>query len=143
MKTITKTQIFAATLLIASSVFSGISQAAIHTIDVLVLHPPKSVLDKDSPAIAASMESYANKTLENSQANVQFRIVGIEQFDIPNVRTNRTALYTIRKSTRVRELRAKYGADLVTMITPTGPYCGIAFKLGGSNDKLRSSSRSY
>lgn len=138
-----KTNTFAATLLIAGSLFSGISQAAIHTIDLLILHPPKSVLNKDIPAVAASMESYANKALENSQANIQFRIVGIEEIDIANPKTDGTTLAVLRTNTKARELRAKYGADLVTMITPTGPYCGVGYVLGGSNDKLGSYTKNY
>ena len=143
MKTMTKTQIFAATLLIASSVFSGISQAAIHTIDVLVLHPPKSVLNKDFPALAATMESYANKALENSGANIQFRVVGVEEINIPNPRTWGTTLGVLRKNTRAKELKAKYGADLVSMITPTGPACGTGFLLPGRNGKFYSWSKNY
>lgn len=139
--TIKKSKLFSVSLFVAGCAFSGISQAEIHTIDLLILHPPKSVLNTDIPTRVASMEKYANKALENSDAKIRFRIVKIEEIDFPNPKTDAQTLNLVRKSKKVRELRAKYGADLVTMITPIGPYCGVGYVLGGYNGKIYSGNK--
>jgi len=125
------------------SLCNSVSYAAIHTIDLLVLHPPKSVLNTDILTRVASMEHYANKALENSNANIRFRVVKIEEINLPAPKTDSTTLSALKNSQKAQELRAKYGADLVTMITPTGPYCGVGYVLGGRNDTLYSGLKNY
>ncbi len=139
----TKSQLFAATVFVISSLFSGISHAEIHTIDLLVLHPPKSVLNTDIITRVASMEHYANTALENSNANIRFRVVKIEEINLSNPKTDGATLRALKSSQKAQELRAKYGADLVTMITPTGPYCGVGYILGGYNHKMYSGHKNY
>jgi len=139
----TKLKLFTTTVFIISSLYSITGRAEIHTIDLLVLHPPKSILNTDIPTRVASMETYANKALENSHANIRFRVVKIEEFDLPNPKTDGTTLQALRGSQKAHELRAKYGADLVTMITPTGPYCGVGYVLGGSNNTIYSGLKNY
>lgn len=139
----TKLQLFATTVLIISSLYSSIGRAEIHTIDLLVLHPPKSILNTDIPTRVASMENYANTALENSNANIRFRVVKIEEFNLPNPKTDAVTLHALRGSKKAHELRAKYGADLVTMITPTGPYCGVGYVLGGYNNTIYSGHKNY
>jgi len=131
--------------LFAGSLFSHVSQAQIETIDLLVLHPPKSILNTDVITRIASMEQYANKALENSDASIRFRVVKIAELDLPGtaVKTDVSTLSALRLSTRAQELRAKYNADLVTLITPTGPYCGVGYVIGGRNDVLYSNQERY
>lgn len=136
-------KLVATTFLMISSLFSGVSRAEIHTIDLLVLHPPKSVLNTDILTRVASMESYANKALENSEAKIRFRVVKIEEIDIANPKTDSATLSALRSSRKAQELRIKYGADLVTMITPTGPYCGVGYVLGGRNDQMYAGHKKY
>ncbi len=131
------------TLFILGCLFSSMSRAEIHTIDLLVLHPPKSVLNTDILTRVASMEQYANKALENGEARIRFRVVKIAEINIPNPKTDNATLNLLRKNKKANELRAEFGADLVTMITPTGPYCGVGYVLGGYNDKMYSSHKNY
>jgi len=133
----------ASTAIVVGSLFSGVSSAAIHTIDLLVLHPPKSVLNTDVLTRVASMEQYANKALENSEASIRFRVVKIEEINLPNARTDGSTLSALKNSKIAQELRAKYKADIVTMITPTGPYCGVGYVLRGTNDTLYSGQEKY
>ncbi len=137
-----KQSLFTVLLFISSALFN-ISKAEIHTIDLLVLHPPKSVLNTDFVTRVASMESYANKALENSQSNLRFRVIQLAEINIPNPKTDGATLSKLVKNTRAQELRTKYGADLVTMITPTGPYCGVGYLIGGNNDTIYSGSKAY
>ncbi len=138
-----KLQLLLAVVFIAGSLFSGIARAEIHTIDLLVLHPPKSVLNTDTLTRVASMEQYANKALENSKSSIRFRVVKIAEIDLPNPKTDNATLRALKNSRKAQELRAKYGADLVTMITPTGPYCGVGYVLGGANGKVYSGHKRY
>ncbi len=132
------------TALLASGLcLSGIAQAQIHTVDILVLHPPKSVLNVDVLTRIASMESYANKALENSQAKIRFNVVKTLEFDLVSPKTDATTLGKLRANTEVQQLRSKYGADIVTMITPTGPYCGVGYVLGGRNGKVYPALKNY
>jgi len=89
------------------------------------------------------MEHYANKALVNSHANIRFRVVKIEEINIPNPKTDGATLNALKNSQKARELRAKYGADLVTMITPTGPYCGVGYVLGGYNNTIYPGHKNY
>jgi len=123
----------AAIIFFIASIISSASQAAIHNIDLLILHPPKSVLNIDILTRVASMESYANKALENSQATIRFRVVKVAEINIPNPKTDGATLSALRKNLQANALRIKYGADLVTMITPTGPYCGVGYVVRGDN----------
>ncbi len=133
----------AAITMLIGSLISSVGFAAIHTIDLLVVHPPKSVLNTDILTRVASMETYANKALDNSQANIRFRVVKIVEIDLPNPKTDPTTLSNLRKDQNVQELRAKYGADLVTMITPTGPYCGVGYVIRGSRDTIYPGYQAY
>ncbi len=130
-------------IMFVASFYCGISRAEIHTIDLLVLHPPKSVLNVDILTRVASMETYANKALENSQASIRFRVVKIAEINLPNPKTDGATLNALRRDQRANELRAQYGADLVTMITPTGPYCGVGYILGGINNTIFPGHKNY
>ncbi len=129
--------------MLIGSLTSSVGYAAIHTIDLLVVHPPKSILNTDILTRVASMETYANKALDNSQSNIRFRVVKIVEIDLPNPKTDPTTLSNLRKDQGVKELRAKYGADLVTMITPTGPYCGVGYLIRGSSDTVYPGYQNY
>ncbi len=122
---------------------SSICQAQIHNIDLLIVHPPKSVLNTDILTRVASMEKYANKALENSQASIRFRVVKIAEINLPRPKTDGSTLSALRKNKQVQELRAKYGADLVTMITPTGPYRGVGYLISGRNSTINSGYKNY
>jgi len=130
-------------LLVCLTAITHSSWAKIHTLDILVLHPPKTTLDIDALTRAASMETYANKALENSQAEIRYRVVKVVEFDLPNPKTDVATLRALKDNTQVQQLRSQYGADIVTMITPTGPYCGVGYILGGRNDKIYAVLKGY
>jgi hypothetical protein len=129
-------------LTLAAGLFSSSAWSAIDTIDIVAVYPP-SMANSDPKARIANMEQYANKALENSKANIRFRVVHIEELDIDNAKTDVNTLYSLRNSTKAQSLRSKYGADLVTMMTPTGPYCGVGFVPRGNDGKIYPTYKSY
>ncbi len=111
------------------SLFSAIA-GAVTTIDVLVLYVPTVT----NPEVrAASMEQYANTALANSQSELRFHVVKVLPFDIPNAKTDEVTLDALLNNAQVATLRSQWGADLVSYITPTGPYCGVAYLSPGSS----------
>jgi len=108
-----------------------------------MLYPPNLAGD-DPNGRAVSMVNYANTALENSNSDVRFNIVGVEQIDtITSPKTDSTALYALASDTTAKTLRAQYGADLVSMLTTTGPYCGVAFISQGANDAIPTYGSTY
>lgn len=130
-----------ASLALLASLLSSAAWA-IDTIDVLVVYPP-SLANSDPTARIATMEQYANKALKNSQANIRYRVVHIQELDIANAKTNQATLSLLRRNEEAKTLRSKYGADLVMMLTPTGPYCGRAYVVAGSNGVIGSIYKPY
>jgi hypothetical protein len=123
--------------------FASVSWARIHTLDILVVHDGATISANDALTRAASMETYANEALENSQANIRFRVVKVVNINFANPKTDVDTLKALRQDTTVQQLRSQYGADIVTMITPTGPYCGVGYVLGGRNDTIYSGLKAY
>ena len=137
-----KLSYLSAGLAITAGLFSSSAWSAIDTIDIVAVYPP-SMANSDPKARIANMEQYANKALENSKANIRFRVVHIEELDIANAKTDVDTLYNLRNSMKAKSLRSKYGADLVTMMTPTGPYCGVGFVPRGNNGEVYSYYKGY
>ena len=131
-----------ASLTLAAGLFSGPAWSEIDTIDIVAVYPP-SLAGSDPIARIANMEQYANKALKNSKANIRFRVVHIEELDIANAKTDVDTLRNLRKDARAKSLRSKYGADLVTMLTPTRPYCGVGYVPRGNNGKIYSFYKNY
>lgn len=125
------------------ALFSSAAWAKIHTLDILVVHDAAAMSANDALTRAASMETYANQSLENSQAQIRFRIVKVTAVSLPNPKTDVDTLQRLKKDTTVQQLRSQYGADIVTMITPTGPDCGDGYKLGGRNDTIYADQKAY
>ncbi len=133
---------FSISLALAVGLFSNLAWSDIDTIDVVAVYPP-SMAGSDPVARIANMEQYANKALENSYADIRFRVVHIEELDIANAKTDANTLYYLHKSPKAQSLRSQYGADLVTMITPTGPYCGTGFITRGNDGKINPNYSKY
>ena len=83
------------------------------------------------------------KRWENSKANIRFRVVHIEELDIANAKTDLNTLKNLRTNTTAKSLRSKYGADLVTMLTPTRPYCGLGYIPRGNNGNIYTYYKNY
>ncbi len=128
---------------IAMLMCASTSWAKIHTLDILVVHDGAAISANDALTRAASMETYANQSLENSQAGIRFRVVKVVAVSLPNPKTDVNTLTALRTNTTVQQLRSQYGADIVTMITPTGPYCGVGYVLSGRNDTIYSGLKGY
>ena len=137
-----KLSYLSASLILIAGLFSSSAWSEIDTIDIVAVYPT-SMAGSNPVARIANMEQYANKALENSNANIRFRVVHIEELDIAAAKTNVDTLYNLRKNTKAQSLRSKYGADLVTMLTPTGPYCGVGFVPRGNNGKIYSYYKNY
>lgn len=116
--------------------------ATIETVDVLAVYP-QSLANQSPLARLANMEQYANKALENGQAEVRFRVVHIEEIDFPDAKTDVATLQSLQKNSDVRALRSKYGADLVIMLTPTYPYCGVGYVPRAYNGQIHSFYKDY
>jgi hypothetical protein len=129
-------------LTLAGGLFSSPAWSEIDTIDIVAVYPP-SLADSDPIARIANMEQYANKALENSKANIRFRVVHIEELDIANAKTDLDTLKNLRTNTTAKSLRSKYGADLVTMLTPTRPYCGLGYIPRGNNGNIYTYYKNY
>jgi Metallo-peptidase family M12B Reprolysin-like len=97
---------------------AGIAQAAPTTvIDVMGLYT-KPVANHDPEARLASMVAFSNRVLSNSKADFRFRLVHVDELDIPsNQNVYSESLKQLKDSAEARALREKYGADMVTMIT--------------------------
>jgi hypothetical protein len=122
------------------------AMAEIITVDVLGLYT-KDLTDagKDGPTRLAAMVEFANQALENSQVDMRYRLVHTQQVDLVNDgNTDGDALDAVTNDSGVAALRDQYGADMVSMITNTGPYCGIAWVgQGDSNGTFRSYAKNY
>ena len=90
----------------------------------------------------ASMIEYSNTLLANSNVDMRYRLVQVQEINLANDgRTDGNALDSLTRSQEVKALRAKYGADLVSLVTKAGPYCGIAWLGHGSNNRLSNYSK--
>ena len=122
--------------------FSGTASAQITTIDVLALYASNTVSFSPVERIVA-MESYANQALANSQSNIRIRVVHIEELNIPDATADDNTLEQLRTNQAALALRTKYGADLVTLITPTDQYCGYAYLSFGTDGQISSFYKDY
>ena len=129
-------------LVLAAGLFSSAAWSDIDTIDIVAVYPP-SMAGNDPIARIANMEQYANKALENSHANIRFRVVHIAELSLTDAKTDVDTLVNLRNSAEAKSLRSKYGADLVTMLTPTGPYCGVGYVPRGNNGEIHSFYKNY
>ncbi|GEM_PF-1947241 len=117
--------------------FSAAGQT--YTVDVLGLYSDHaSSLISDPDARFVSYMAYANKALENSNANYRYRLVHLQQHRWPNDNSlGSTQLNSLRTNASVQSLRTKYGADLVAAIVPqSGGLCGIGYVPQGNKTTL-------
>ncbi len=119
-----------AVLAVTSLVFFSATASAVTTVDILMLYAP-SITSPESRAVA--METYANQALANSQSDIRFRIVHVQAFDIPNPKTDEVTLNVVKDNPQIQALRTQWGADLVSYMTPTGPFCGVAYLSPGDS----------
>jgi hypothetical protein len=146
-----KLKIFVKTIILLASLFTlHPVYAATETVDVLVLYDNAATSVKqgnDMPVAAASFVEFANATYKNSSVNIKLRIVHLEKIAISGGNNvSSTALNSLANNQKVQELREKYGADLVALLTLRrnvggGFVCGIGYVPRG-NEKLTSAAKS-
>ena len=124
------------------SLFYGTASAEITTIDVLALYASNTASFSPVERIIA-MEEYGNQALINSQSNIRIRVVHIEELNLPNAMADDNTLAQLRSNATALALRTKYGADLVTLITPTDQYCGYGYLSFGTNGQVSSFYKDY
>lgn len=131
-----------ATIVSACAVALGsLPSWAANQVDVLVLYTPEALQTRygaDIDARIASYITYANQAYANSDVDLQLRLVGSEQMDLPYDTVTSANLGGLRTHSDVAELRRQYGADLVTLLNLReeinyGYVCGIGYMPGGSS----------
>ncbi len=119
--------------------------AAKKTVDVMVVYPSQATTvtqGKDIPALAASYIEYANKTYRNSNVDIKLRLVHLRKVSISGTGSvSSTALQNFARNKQIGDLRTKYGADLVVLLTLRkstggGFLCGIGYVPQGTNGKF-------
>lgn len=116
--------------------------ASAEVVDVLVLYTPGALTTRNGADINARISSYiayANTAYENSQINMQLRLVGSQLIDVPYERVNEENLSSLSRDLAVAALREQTGADLVTLLNlrqeMSGGYiCGIGYVPSGRSD---------
>ncbi|MBU2707204.1 carbohydrate binding domain-containing protein [Zooshikella marina] len=123
------------------SCLSMLATAEAKTLDMLLLYTPEATTTWEGRDINARINSfveYFNRTLKNSDAGFDARIVHIQQVDWAgdlNRATNQS-LSQVSYDQRINQLRDKYGADIVSVVykNPPGESCGIGWISSGAND---------
>lgn len=119
--------------------------AAKKIVDVMVVYPNQATTvtqGRDIPALAASYIEYANQTYKNSNVDVQLRLVHLRKVSVSGTgNVSSTALQNLARDQNIGELRTKYGADLVVLLTlrqqvSSGFICGIGYVPQGTNGQF-------
>lgn len=108
---------------------------ATETVDILVLYVDDATQTNNGSDIDARIASYieyTNQAYQNSEVDMQLRLVGAENVDLPYTYVNGDNLGAFRNNDTVAQLRQQYGADLVTLLNLREPVsggyvCGIAY----------------
>ena len=139
-----KNSLRACTLFFAA-VMLPVKAYAVETVDVLVMYVPEALETRngaDIAARAASYIAYSNRAYENSDVDIRFRLVGLEQYNNGLTYVNGDNLGAFRGDQSVANLRQQYGADLVTLlnlrtnVSSNSFTCGIGYIAGGENGNL-------
>ncbi len=120
--------------------------AAIHTVDVMVVYPHHVTTvpaGRDVPARVAALIMFANQAYKRSNVNIRLRLVHLKEVAIPG--TGKVSINGLKKLSadqNIRKLRARYGADLVVLLTLAGKaenggiLGGFGFLAIGTNGKF-------
>jgi hypothetical protein len=118
------------------------ASASAEVVDVLVLYTPEALTTRNGADINARISSYiayANTAYENSQVDMQLRLVGSQLINVPYQRVTEENLSNLSRDSAVAALREQTGADLVTLLNlrqeMSGGYiCGIGYVPAGRSD---------
>jgi hypothetical protein len=115
----------------ASSAASGVTEKADSgsTVDVMVLYSNQTAAAAGS-AVGAQIQQAvdtANAVYANSGIKFRLRLVGSQQVNYDESGNIDTDLSWLTSNGSVASLRNAYGADLVSMFTESGGYCGSSW----------------
>jgi|GEM_PF-2352904 chitodextrinase len=115
--------------LISHGLLAALPAAADETIDVMVLYTDEMLEETaDADTRIALMISWMNNALSQSDVAATINLVHSQKINFNNDhQTNGAALDALQANSDVATLRQTHGADMVALITTTGPYCGIAY----------------
>lgn len=113
------------------------------TLDLMVLYTPEATQTWEGRDINARIHSfveYFNRTLENSDTDLQVRLVHTQLMNWRG-NLNRATNYnlnTLSYDQRVNEIRNRVGADVVSLVyrNPPGESCGIGWIATGKNGRF-------
>ena len=99
------------------------------SIDVMVLYTDEMLQETPDPdARIALMTSWINSAFSQSNVDATINLVHSQKINFTaDGQTNGNALDALRANSEVAALRQTHGADMVALITKTGPYCGMAY----------------
>lgn len=116
------------------------------TLDVMAVYTKNTETNYDMAAKLSQFVNYANKSYKNSKVNIKLRLVhhsalpSSEEFKDT---ITKPSLKKLKSSEYVAALRAKHGADFVTLIGPASGYCGLGYlPWRNNNGELAISSKS-
>src|SRR5688572_22081828 len=116
------------TWLAALTAAAGLSApAGAVTVDLLILYD-SATHSRFNGQVGTAMSSWVNQMNvmnQNSQVDIQWRLVGVEQHD-PGGANMDQVLVNVTRSSWVRQRRDALGADYVAQIHRTGA-CGVAW----------------
>jgi len=136
----------AASLMLGSALTMSAVATAKSTIDVLVVYTDEMLQEAADPnARIALMGKWMNDAFKSSNVDADVRIVHTQKVNFANdSKTDEAALNALTSNADIAKLRQDHGADMVAMITSTGPYCGIAWVPGSrSQGKLFGKNNSF
>lgn len=115
------------------------ASAKAEVVDVLVLYTPEALETRNGADINARISSYlsyANAAYQNSQVDMQLRLVGSQLLNEPYERVTQENLQNFSRNTSVASLRRETGADLVVLLNLRqeaygGYVCGMGYVPGG------------
>jgi hypothetical protein len=100
------------------------ANAAIHTVDVMVVYPHHVTTvpaGRDVPARVATLITFANQAYKQSNVNIRLRLVHLKEVAIPGTgNVSIDGLYKLSEDQNIQKLIARYGADLVVLLTLSG-----------------------
>lgn len=124
---------FATGMLLTSSALVAMpAVAAPADIDVMVLYTDEALQEiADPDARITLMVEWMNGAISQSNIDAQVNLVHSQKINFANDgKTDEAALNALTSNAEVAALRQQHGADMVALITNTGPYCGIAWVPG-------------
>ncbi|MCX4030067.1 carbohydrate binding domain-containing protein [Endozoicomonas sp. SM1973] len=99
-------------------------------LDVMAVYTNNTAKNNDMAAKLSQFITYANKSYENSNINIKLRLVhhsALPQSEGFSDNLTGPLLKKLKNNEYVAELRAKHGADFVTLVGPSNQYCGLGY----------------